>query len=232
MRVAVVGDSLANNFGNGLARWSSTRSDVVVENLAMLACPISRGGTRRFSDGSDFPIDPACRWWDDPESSRSQRLRDFDPDIVLVEDAINEIVDRKLPDWPDYRAPGDPRFDAWLLNEYRDAATVFSSGGAIVVFANAPCADWKRLPGWDSMRDADQRVAALNRIYDNVVASATKVADLFQRICPDGRFTDEVEGVPDGRPDGFHLSDEAANRLVDRWLAPFLRDAHEHRQPL
>jgi peptidoglycan/LPS O-acetylase OafA/YrhL len=232
LRVAVVGDSLGHNLGHGLARWADARSDLVVYDLAIPACPISRGGQRRFPNGTDFPIDPGCDWWDDPTTERSTMLRDFAPDVVLVEDALNEIADRKLPSWPDYRSPGDPRFDGWLLNEYQAAAKVFSQDGALVVYANAPCADWQRLNGWNSMRDADARVAALNRIYDGVVAATTKVANLYERLCPDGQYRDEVEGVSDGRPDGFHLSDEAALRLADRWLAPFVRDADRSRTPL
>jgi peptidoglycan/LPS O-acetylase OafA/YrhL len=232
LRIAVVGDSLANNFGTGLLQWAKNRSDVVVTNLAVPACPISRGGTRRFSPQYEFPIAADCAWWDDDESDRLARLRSFKPDIVLVEDALNEIADRKLPEWPDYLAPGDPRFDAWLLNEYRTAAKVFSEDGALVVFANAPCADWERNPAWNSMSKPDQRVDALNRVYDNVVASTTKVADFFDRVCPDGKFTETVEGVDDARPDGFHLIDEASQRLAERWLAPFLRSADEQRARL
>lgn len=232
LRVAVVGDSLGDNLGHGLSRWAEPRTDVVVYDLAVRGCPISRGGQRRFPNGVDFPIDASCDWWDDPTTDRATKLREFGPDVVLVEDALNEIVDRKLPEWPDYRSPGDPRFDGWLLNEYQAAAKVFSQDGALVVYANAPCADWQRLNGWNSMRDADERVAALNRIYDGVVAATTKVADLYERLCPDGAYRDEVEGVSDGRPDGFHLSDEAALRLADRWLAPFVRDADRNRTPL
>lgn len=224
LRVAVVGDSLAKNLGGGLERWAASQRDVIVYDLSVSACPISRGGTRRFPDGTDFPIAEHCRWWEHADDERTRRLLEFDPDIVLIEDALNEIVDRKLPEWNDFRGPGDPRFDAWLLSEYQKAAEVFSEGGAMVVYADAPCADWERLQPWDSLEDAEQRVAALNRIYDSVVAATTQVADLHDRICPDGRYRDEVEGVADGRPDGFHLSDEAALRLAEHWLAPFLRE--------
>ena len=224
LRVAVVGDSLAQNLGSGLTRWSAGQADMIVYDLSVSSCPISRGGTRRFPDGTDFPIADHCRWWADPDDERTRRLLDFEPDIVLVEDALNEIVDRKLPEWNDYRGPGDPRFDAWLLSEYQAAAEVFSENGAMVVYADAPCADWDRIRAWDSLEDAEERVAALNRIYDGVVAATTRVADLHDRLCPDGRYRDEVEGVAEGRPDGFHLSDDAAFRLAERWLAPFLRE--------
>lgn len=224
LRVVVVGDSLAKDLGLGLERWSASQHDLIVYDLSISACPVSRGGTRRFPDGTVMQVAEQCRWWEDPTHERSRRLFEFDPDIVLVEDALNEIVDRKLPDWNDYRGPGDPRFDAWLLSEYQAAAEVFAEQGAMVVYADAPCADWDRLPPWDSLEDAEERVAALNRIYDSVVAATTRVADLYDRLCPDGRYRDDVEGVADGRPDGFHLSEEAALRLAERWLAPFLRE--------
>ncbi len=222
LRVAVVGDSLAKDLGDGLVAWSEGRTDVVVYNLSIPACPISRGGTRRFPDGSDFPVKPECGWWDDADHERRQAFSTFDPDVVLVEDALNEVVDRKLPEWPDYRGVGDPRFDTWLLGEYRAAAEVFSAQGATVVYADAPCANWDQVERWRSIEDPDDRVAALNRIYDNVVAPTTRVADLFDRLCPEGEFSPTVEGVEDARPDGFHLSEEARFRLAERWLAPFL----------
>jgi peptidoglycan/LPS O-acetylase OafA/YrhL len=229
LRVAVVGDSLAYNLAEALARTS--RSDILVYNLSVGGCPISRGGTRRFPDGTEFTIAAHCRWWDQPQNERTENLRAFDADIVLVEDALNEVVDRKLPDWPDYRAPGDPRLDAWLLNEYQAAAKVFSERGATVVFADAPCADWDRMDHWRSLTDGDRRVAALNRVYDNVVAATTKVAHLYERICPDHQFQDEVEGDEKGRPDGLHLSDLAADRLAERWLGPLLREVQRSRPP-
>jgi hypothetical protein len=43
---------------------------------------------------------------------------------------------------------------------------------------------------------------------------------LFDYLCPNGTYSDYVDGVPDGRPDGYHLSDEAAIRLADRLLGP------------
>jgi hypothetical protein len=171
-----------------------------------------------------------CGWWDQPGDERRENLLDFRPDIVLVEDALNEVVDRKLPEWPDYRTVGDPRFDAWLLIEYRAAAEVFSSTGATVVFADAPCADWTRLEHWRSLPDPERRVAALNRIYDSVVAATTKVAKLFDRLCPGGKFTDTIEGVSNARPDGFHLVDEACFRLAERWLAPYVREVAASRR--
>ena len=107
---------------------------------------------------------------------------------------------------------------------------MFSANGATVVFADGPCANWSRLDGWRDIKDADARVAALNRIYDNIVAATTKVADLYDRICPDGHFTDTVEGLEDARPDGFHLVDAASDRLAERWLTPFLLDVAEQRR--
>jgi hypothetical protein len=59
--------------------------------------------------------------------------------------------------------------------------------------------------------------------------TGAQLADLHQRLCPGGRYQDEVEGVPDGRPDGFHLSDEAATALARNWLGPLVLDAG--RQP-
>jgi len=37
--------------------------------------------------------------------------------VIVLQDGANEIFDRKLPDWSDWRHNGDPRYDSWLQNE-------------------------------------------------------------------------------------------------------------------
>ena len=42
--------------------------------------------------------------------------------VVLVMGGLGDVFDRKLPEWPDYRSPGDPVFDSWLIGEYQALA--------------------------------------------------------------------------------------------------------------
>lgn len=220
LRVVVVGDSIGNNLGQGLMSWAESRSDVAVYNLAVPACPISRGGERRLSPGRPFPVDEVCGWWDDPGHERRQALDSFAPDVVVLQDGINEVFDRRLPEWSQWRRPGEPQLDTWLIEEYRAAADRW---GAKLLLTNAPCGDWQRYEHFDDLEDPEVRLSALNvGVYPRVPGA--QVADLFQRLCPGGRYSDEVEGVPDGRPDGFHLSPEASHALARNWLGPIVLD--------
>jgi peptidoglycan/LPS O-acetylase OafA/YrhL len=223
LRVAVLGDSVGLNLGRGLTTWSDERGDVAVLNVAVSACPISRGGDRRFGPERPFPVDTACGWWADPATDRYKALREFAPDVIVLQDGINEMFDRKLPEWDDFRRPGDPRFDRWLIEEYQDLLAAHGDGVAVVV-TNALCGDWGRYEAFDEMSDPDLRIRSINASVYSRLPNVTE-ADIFNRVCPGGRYTDEVEGVPNGRPDGLHFSDEAAAALARNWLGPLVLDA-------
>ncbi|TAL16145.1 MAG: acyltransferase [Frankiales bacterium] len=220
LRVVVVGDSIGNNLGQGLRAWAEGRSDVAVYNLALPACPISRGGERRLGPDQPFPVDAACGWWNEPGHERRQALEQFDPDVIVLQDGVNEVFDRRLPEWEQWRRPGDPQFDSWLIEEYQAA---FAQWDATMLVTNAPCGDWGRYEHFDDVEDPEVRVSALNVDYRRL--PGVELADLFQRICPGGRYSDEVEGVENGRPDGFHLSAEASAALARNWLGPLVLEA-------
>lgn len=223
LRVVVVGDSIGVNIGQGLQAWAEGRTDVAVYNLAVPACPISRGGERRLGPDRPFPVDEVCRWWSEPEAERREALEAFDPDVIVLQDGVNEVFDRRLPDWDHWRKPGDPQFDGWLIEEYRTAAQLWD---ATLLMTNAPCGDWDRYEHFDDLEDPELRVSALNvGVYPRV--PGVEVADLHQRLCPGGRYQDDVEGVENGRPDGFHLSAEASHALARNWLGPLVLDAGE-----
>jgi hypothetical protein len=228
LKVAMVGDSIGNNLGRGLISWANGRTDVVVYNLSVPACPFSRGRERRISPEVEFDVDPTCGWWDDASTQRRQAFEQFAPDIVVTQDAINEVFDRRLPQWNGWHSPGQPQFDTWLSNEYRTVFGQWTAGGAKVLVTNAPCGDWTR-----SFQDVQQpqfRINALNVTYDRLPGVAS--ADFFNRVCPGGRYSDTVEGVPDARPDGFHFTDDAATALATNWLGPLILQTAKQGSPL
>jgi hypothetical protein len=199
-----------------------------VYDLSAKACPLSRGGKRRFSDGSDWPIDPQCAWWSDPGSPRSVDLAQFHPDIVVMQDGMNEVGDRKLPQWPDWRHAGQPLFDQWLLSEYTAAIKTFRTQGAKLLAFNAVCADWETMAsgfsGWSDYAqngDGDSRISNLDR-DDQVLAAYAQVVDYNSEICPGGKFSTTVAGVPNARPDGYHLIPDASTALAAQWLGPLV----------
>jgi hypothetical protein len=140
--------------------------------------------------------------------------------VVVIQDSLAVLPDRKLEEWPRYRRPGDPLFDTWLIGEYDAFIDVMTELGASIVMTNAVCADFEHHDPWSSLDDAGERIGALNRQVYPVFAPRAEVADLNSRLCPDGEYSSTVEGYEHARPDGFHLTDDAAATLVERWLGP------------
>jgi peptidoglycan/LPS O-acetylase OafA/YrhL len=221
LKVAVVGDSVGHNLGEAMHTWAGQRTDVVAYNLAIPACPLSKGRERRVGTSADkrFDVQPICEWPDDPTSKWYQAFQQFDPDVVVTQDGVNETFDRRLPTWEDWRGPEDPRFDSWLTGEYQTVVDRWRAEGRLVLMTNAPCGDWPRYFG--EVSNPERRVAALNTLVHPAVAGV-QVLDLFDRICPNGQYSDEVEGIPDARPDGFHFTKPAALALASNWLGPLV----------
>jgi len=228
LRVAVVGDSIAGDLGEGLERWSAGRTDVVALSFAVGGCPISRGGERRVTPDRHFPIIEECDWWG-RDSERRRDLERFKPHLVLVEAGIDEVFERKLPEWDDWRAPGHPGLDRWMAGEYQQAVDVFTGLGAKVLLMNAPCADWGRVPSFKEMEnEGNLRAHTVNAsVYNRV--TRVQMVDLMGRICPGGQYKDDPEGVQGGRFDGFHFTEEAADALVRNWLADIVLEAGSRR---
>ena len=223
LRVAVVGDSIGDNLARGLQIWAAEHGDIVVYNATVPGCPLSRGGERRFGDEDPIEVSPVCGWWDGTFAhDRFDAFADFAPDVVVLQDGVNEMLDRRLDHWDDFRRPGDPRFDTWLRQEYEQAVGFWADAyDSAIVVTNAPCADWDRYEKFEEIEDAEVRIQALNTsVYPQMLGA--RQADLFQRVCPGGRYSNEVEGVQNGRPDGFHFSDEAAAALARNWLGPIV----------
>jgi peptidoglycan/LPS O-acetylase OafA/YrhL len=227
LKVAVVGDSMADGLSYGLERWADTRGDVVVYDLARAGCPISRDGDRRFPDGYHYwNIDPDCSWWSNQYSERYQDFQSFNPDVVVVEDGLNEVPDRKLPSWSTWRYPGEPEFDSWLVNEYTTALQTFSKRGAKLVFLNAACVDWQTFGGamgeLGQNNVGDNRIVALNQRTQALSVTGASQADLNAHLCPNGKFNPTVDGVNNGRPDGYHLTKAASEAVANKWLGPIV----------
>jgi len=228
IRIAVVGDSLALNLGGGLSSWANTLGNVAVDNLSLSGCPIARGGMRRWPDGYEVPVRAECSWWADPNSKQMKQLNGFDPQVVVIQDGMNELVERKLDTWSSYRRAGDPTFDSWLLGEYRLALPALNpSGKRTILFLNAVCADWNRVAHFQGFGpELSSRVTSLNLDYDRLHSqTGVTMDDLDGHLCPNGQYSDTVDGVSDARPDGYHLSKDAALAVAKSWLGPLCLDA-------
>jgi hypothetical protein len=211
-RVMLVGGSIAFGIGNGLLRWASETEQVSVLNDAVKGCGIARGG--RLVNSLKREADLCDRW---PERW-APRLDGFDPDVVVVLVSGWDTTDRRFPRWGTRaHGIGDPIYDAWLISEYETALDLLTSRGARVVWLTAPClAARDRGQGvWDPVRPV-----RFNRILARLSADHEddlELIDFNEKLCPDGQFTNQLAGMERIRPDGAHLSYEAADWAA-RWL--------------
>jgi hypothetical protein len=175
-----------------------------------------------LASGQVNQIPESCGWWGTAAAQES--LRSFAPDLVLVIAGNNEVYDRSAPAWDGIRAPGDPVFDTYILDEYVSAVDALGATGATVVWTVPPCADYSRTANFIEPAEGNRRV---DHFADVLVPSLAArrpvvVADLKGQICPGGNFVDTVLGIIDARGDGLHLTSVAADAVVDQWLGPLL----------
>ena len=206
-RIMVVGDSVAMTLGRGIERWGPPRG-VEVLNGARLWCPIARGGKLAASFGrSTAPCDDWPHYWGQLEA-------DFRPDVVVVLTTMWDLSARQRDEWgPDYLQMGEPRFDAFLQQEWATAVHVLGSSGARVVWLNPACSQ-------TPSGNRELRYSHDHFVSAAVAAGATEI-DLDRLLCPKGQFVNSFAGLDNIRPDGLHFSDAGAD-LTARWLGPQL----------
>jgi len=213
-RILVVGGSIAVGLGRGLVRWASRTGEASVMISAIRGCGISRGGRlmNEFKRAGDRCDNWPTRW--------QTALDGFMPDIVVVLVSGWDTTDRTFPAWGNEPRPiGEEVYDAWLMSEYDAAIDLLTSRGARIVWLTSPCLAERgeETDVWDP-----RRTRRLNEVLARVEqrhADRLDLVDLNARVCPDGRFTNELDGMKGIRPDGAHLSNQAADWVAD-WLGP------------
>jgi len=128
---------------------------------------------------------------------------------------------RTMPAWDGPKRVGDPEFDDLMGTTYDGVLAALDRPGTTVVISTFPCIDEALFTfGPDPAgRPRNETNAAFN---DFLRGLGRPVIDLDRHLCPGGRFTTRIEGIDDGRPDGLHLSPEAAVALAP-WLVDELR---------
>jgi peptidoglycan/LPS O-acetylase OafA/YrhL len=223
VRVLVVGDSVGDNVGQALQRWSETdpRLQIILETRR--GCGLARGGEERQRDAK-LRADLCAAW----VASWSETVARVRPNIVVVYTGGWDLVERRLPSWPDARTIGDPLFDEWLRSQYREAIATLTSTGARVVWLSSLCVKSRHFAP-DGVFDPS-RVRFLNSLLIDLLAGQSPRAaylDLYSQVCPGGEFADTVLGITDGRPDGVHFTEAAGDRVAD-WIARRLLDEMPH----
>lgn len=213
IRFMLVGDSIAETLGIGLAVDSVQRYGVDVVNKAVLGCdlddlPAIVGGV------VDQPESP-CRWWRTLWAADAAQVH---PDVVGILVGRWDITDH-IDDGTEVDLT-QPAWNTHLAGELDAAVTLFASRGAKVVLFTMPDIDaLLEAPGSTRYPENSQvRIDDFNAIVRRVAAerrgSATLV-DLNTIADPEGHFQMVIGGVTVRWPDGVHFA-----KTGGEWLEP------------
>jgi peptidoglycan/LPS O-acetylase OafA/YrhL len=211
-RVAVFGDSVAWT----LMRYLPPTPGLSFTDYTTIGCGVARGGPYRYA-GETLNQKPECDSW---PSRWSQRINYDRPDVVLLMIGRWEVVDRvNEGHWTHI---GDDAYDARLRGELQRALNILTSTGARVIVTTEPYnRRGERPDGSLYPEDRPGRADRWNTLLRNVVGKRPNVTvlDLNKKLCPDGYYTNKVDGIT-MRSDGVHPTPDAV-----KWLTPWLADA-------
>ncbi|WP_433294793.1 acyltransferase family protein [Actinoplanes sp. CA-030573] len=213
-RVTFFGDSVSWTIGTYLpahpGMWTSTRA---IEGCGIATLPDI------LQLGAPHTNYPGCTAW----PARWQRGVDRDnPDVAVIELNRWELMDRRYEGR--YQHVGDPGYDRYLMSQLDTAIGIAGSRGAAVVLLTAAYTHRAERPdGGLYPEDEAARVDAWNGLLRAEAAADPRVTvlDLNRLVCPDGRFTWQIDGLRI-RSDGLHYTPAGVQRIIAPWLLPRL----------
>ncbi len=217
-RIGFFGDSTALRTAVGIAQWTDSNPGLaVVAGDTGLGCSLTRGGDVR----SHGVVDIAGRDCPDWATLWPKMLDEGTPDAAVVMFGPFDVADRRLPGDDQWRAPGDPVYDAFLEREMLEAVDLFLARGVTPVWLTSPRIDVDRsirpAPAEPDPASDPARMARFNEIVRDVQRQRPelRVIDLATWL----RDRPEGELDPVLRPDGVHFTIDSS-RVVAAWLAP------------
>jgi peptidoglycan/LPS O-acetylase OafA/YrhL len=213
-RVAFFGDSTALMTAQGVQRWATdTGQMVVVEGAAYYGCGILREGPTRLGDRV-APPPTACGGLAEQWAGAADRAR---PDIAVIEVGPIEVDDHLLAGESEWRAVGDPVYDARLEAQMLAGVDALLARGVTPVLLTSPPIEHANLDPRPSSGDP-ARMARFNAILRSVARQrpGVRIVDLSEwvKARPEGVFDRAL------RPDGVHFDAATATTTVAPWLGP------------
>jgi SGNH domain (fused to AT3 domains) len=228
VKVLLVGDSVAGSLGVGLAAEAQPYN-VQIVNEGSPACSVSMESEIRVLWYTVSP-DPPCDVGGNPNSlfeTWRAWVNAYNPDVVIYL-ARGETFDEEVGgQWQNI---GQPGFDSYLANRFRQAVSVLGSKGASVVLLTTPYYDSGTSPaGTPWPEDAPTRVTLDNATIREVASttpsesdgSRVYVFDLNALVSPSGAFSPTVNQVNVRCNDGVHFTRSGGIYVGER-LAPEL----------
>ena len=228
VKVLLVGDSMAGTLGVGLAQ-EARQDNVQIANEGTPGCSLSMQTQVRVLFYTVAP-NPPCDVDANPDSlldTWRAWVNAYNPDVVVYL-ARGETYDQEVGG--QWQNPGEPGFDSYLVNRYRQAVAVLGSRGANVVLLTTPYYDSGTSPaGTPWPEDAPSRVALDNSTMREVATSTAAgadgsrvyVFDLNALVSPGHAFAPSVDQINVRCGDGVHVT-RSGGIFVGQRLAPEL----------
>ena len=220
--IAIYGDSTALRIGLGFGGWVQAtglaRGEGGYTELGCGLMPADHFTHFRYDGEADAPdVCPQVDqiWADDIAAT--------DPDIAVVMVGPWEVADWWDDERGEWRHIGQPDFDDLMLGRIRNAVDILSAGGAQVYWLTSPRIEVGmqdgRPPAEERPASDPQRMERFNALVAQVAAERpdqVEVLDLagYLRSTPGGELD------PTLRPDGIHLTWDAATQVSSDWLGP------------
>lgn len=214
-KVLLVGDSVAQSLGY----YQGDSPGLAIKTAAIIGCGVARGSLVPI-DRPPPPPREQCETW--PERWQAA-IQQFDPDVSVVQIGAWEIIDREVDG--ELLQVGTEEYADYLWSELELGHRILTQDGRPMVLLTSACFKVTK-PGTPSdwaERDDTSRVDWLNSVLTDFAAAHDNVTliDLHAKVCPDGTYVGELNGV-ELYEDGTHYTKDGAP-VIWAWLTPQLK---------
>jgi peptidoglycan/LPS O-acetylase OafA/YrhL len=216
-RIAMFGDSTAMKLNDGLSTvLSQTGSLIPVSGGTMAGCPLVLGWKVKRPLEKNQPAkvpSAACDWsvkW--PEFLSANQT-----DIALVMFGPWEVLPHAEGDSTTYVRPGDPAYDKKLKQSILAATDVLSKDGRAVIW----------LTGIQVWLGESAKLPDVWHRYNEILTSAQKDRPNAMRVLDLAKwYSSTTHDDKSERPDGVHLTPDAAAAASKNFLIPEILKAY------